>query len=72
MRWPAKNLIFPPQNNWGRSSLTDWACRCKRTKTGYSTDAEVLEALADRHPLVQGSGVSRVDETQLPLTWKPS
>ncbi|NLW55592.1 MAG: DNA polymerase I [Firmicutes bacterium] len=25
----------------------------KRTKTGYSTDAEVLEALADRHPLVQ-------------------
>ncbi len=25
----------------------------KKTKTGYSTDAEVLEALADRHPLVQ-------------------
>ncbi|HHT48163.1 MAG TPA: DNA polymerase I [Firmicutes bacterium] len=24
----------------------------KRTKTGYSTDAEVLEELADRHPLV--------------------
>lgn len=25
----------------------------KKTKTGYSTDAEVLEELADRHPLVQ-------------------
>lgn len=25
----------------------------KKTKTGYSTDAEVLEALADQHPLVQ-------------------
>jgi DNA polymerase-1 len=25
----------------------------KKTKTGYSTDAEVLESLADKHPIVQ-------------------
>ena len=52
--WPAKRIQHPlAPRSWGRSSLTSWACPPpKKTKTGYSTSAEVLEKLRPKHPIV--------------------
>ena len=34
--------------------MINWACLpAKKTKSGYSTNAEVLESLANEHPVVE-------------------
>ena len=42
-----------PQNSLGKFLFEIRFARNKRTKTGYSTNAEVLEQLSDKHPIVE-------------------
>ena len=46
------NLNSP--NSSAKRCLINWACLpAKKTKSGYSTNAEVLESLANEHPVVE-------------------
>ena len=40
-------------SSWVIFYLTSWVCRSKKTKTGYSTDIEVLERLQGMHPIIE-------------------
>ena len=47
-----RNLILTPQNSLV-ILFEKLICLLKKTKTGYSANAEVLEELSDKHPIVE-------------------
>ena len=54
MTWQGRPSTSIPPSSWGLSSLRKLGLPpVKKTKTGYSTNAEVLEKLKNKHPIIE-------------------